>query len=105
MSSVNLELEQALHQLDARSATLLEQLVRNALALVGQNGRRANGVDAKGWPVGYFERTAGSFAGEPLDLPDDAHQPQIWTGDALSFGHQHPDRPAEERVNRRPVPT
>lgn len=32
----------------------------------------ANGAAAGGdWPVGYFEQTAGSFAGEPFDQPDD----------------------------------
>jgi hypothetical protein len=71
MSGVSLELEQALSQLDDESAILLERLVRDALALVRQNGAVPSGglVDAKGWPEGYFERTAGSFANEPFDLP------------------------------------
>ena len=71
MSTVTLELEQALNQLDAQSATLLERLVRDALALVRQKNSPSNATDAKGWPAGYFERTAGSFANEPFDLPDD----------------------------------
>ena len=28
-------------------------------------------VDAKGWPVGFFEETAGCFANEPFDYPAD----------------------------------
>jgi hypothetical protein len=71
MSSVTSELEDTLHQLDARSASLLERLVRDALALVRQSGRGSVITDNQGWPVGYFEQTAGSFANEPLDIPDD----------------------------------
>jgi secreted protein with Ig-like and vWFA domain len=66
MSSVTLELEETLHQLDGRSALLLEQLVRDALALVRQKSN-----SSKGWPPEYFQKTAGSFANEPLDIPSD----------------------------------
>jgi hypothetical protein len=77
MSGVTLELEQALSQLDPRSATLLEQLVRDALALVRQKGLVPSGgpVDARGWPVGYFEKYAGCLVGDdwqpPADPPPD----------------------------------
>jgi hypothetical protein len=71
MTDLTLELERTLNQLDSRSATLLERLVRDALALVRQENPSTGAVDAKGWPVGYFERMAGSFANEPFDLPDD----------------------------------
>ena len=71
MTDVTLELERTLNQLDSQSATLLERLVRDALALVRQKNPSSGAVDANGWPVGYFERTAGSFADEPFDLPDD----------------------------------
>jgi hypothetical protein len=71
MTDVTLELERTLNQLDSRSATLLKRLVRDALALVRQENSSSVAVDAKGWPAGYFERTAGCFANEPFDLPDD----------------------------------
>jgi hypothetical protein len=72
MSGVTIELEQVLHKLDAKSASLLERLVRDALALVQRDGGLAREPDQFGWPAGYFERTAGSFANEPLDFPEDA---------------------------------
>jgi len=73
MSRVTLELEQALHRLDAQSATLLEQLVRDALALVRERGDRTahDSVDAMGWPVGHFEKYAGSLAGDDWQPPAD----------------------------------
>lgn len=71
MSNVTSELEETLHQLDARSATLLERLVRDALALVRQGSSPSGSTDSKGWPLKYFEQTAGSFANEPLEPPDD----------------------------------
>ena len=66
MSAVTVELQQTLSQLDARSAAMLERLVRDALSLVRQKGVAAsNGaVDALGWPVGYFEKYAGCMAGD-----------------------------------------
>ncbi|HET6250658.1 MAG TPA: hypothetical protein VFE47_23420 [Tepidisphaeraceae bacterium] len=71
MSNVTLELEETLQQLDAPAASLLERLVRDALALVRQGGVASRPADSKGWPPGYFEQTAGSFADEPFDIPDD----------------------------------
>lgn len=71
MTDVTLELERTLNKLDARSARLLERLVRDALALVQQESPSSGAADATGWPEGYFEHTAGSFASEPFDLPDD----------------------------------
>ena len=72
MNTLALELAQVLSELDDRSARALERLVRDAMELA--RPAQANGaapVDARGWPVGYFEQTAGSFADEPFDLPDD----------------------------------
>ncbi len=71
MSSVTSELEETLQKLDARAASLLERLVRDAMALVRQGGVASRPTDSRGWPPGYFERTAGSFANEPFDIPDD----------------------------------
>lgn len=28
-------------------------------------------LDAKGYPIGYFEQTAGALAGEPFDEPEE----------------------------------
>jgi len=73
MSGITLELEKTLNQLDARSATLLEQLVRDALALVERNDStpREGAVDARGWPIGHFERYAGSLVGDDWQPPAD----------------------------------
>jgi hypothetical protein len=48
---------------------LLQELQRYLAALVEhqQNGARPSGLQA--WPPGYFQRTAGAFAGEPLERP------------------------------------
>jgi hypothetical protein len=72
MSTLTIELEQILSELDDRSASALERLVRDAMELA--RPAQANGVaavNAQGWPAGYFEQTAGAFAGEPFDLPHD----------------------------------
>jgi len=74
MSAVCLDLEQTLNRLDPHAAAALERLVRDALVLAkSRNGSAAlkAATDARGWPVGYFESTAGSFAGEPLEAPAD----------------------------------
>jgi len=71
MSSVTSELEETLQKLDAPAASLLERLVRDALALARQGNLPSTPADSKGWPPGYFEQTAGSFADEPLNLPSD----------------------------------
>ena len=77
MRGIASELERALAEADARSAALLEQLVRDALALFRQRGVPAAKVpaDANGWPVGYFEKYAGCLAGDdwqpPADPPPD----------------------------------
>jgi len=65
----------------------LERLVRDAVALARQSSGASStsAVDAKGWPMGYFERTAGSFANERFDVPEDpppAPTPEY--GNALS---------------------
>ncbi len=71
MNTLTAQLAQILSELDDRSARALEQLVRDAMELAQR--AQANGAAAvkQGWPAGYFEQTAGSFAAEPFDLPDD----------------------------------
>lgn len=69
MSSVALDLDRVLGQLDSETAALLERAVRDALALAEHRASAAGGIDRLGYPIGYFESTAGSFANEPLEAP------------------------------------
>lgn len=72
MSTVALELDQTLRQLDSDTAALLERAVRDALALAERRStRQTEALDRLGYPVGYFEATAGSFADEQLEPPAD----------------------------------
>jgi hypothetical protein len=71
MSSISVDLENALARLDPGSAAALERLVRDSLALLETRVVHAQELDTRGWPVGYFDRTEGSFAGEPLEAPED----------------------------------
>jgi hypothetical protein len=71
MSSICVDLENALARLDPSSAAALERLVRDSLALLESRVVHGQELDARGWPVGYFDRTEGSFAGEPLEAPED----------------------------------
>lgn len=74
MSMLTLDLQATLNELDPDSATKLERLVRDAMALVQPDKKAAppaTEVDKNGWPVGYFEQTAGCFANEPFDFPAD----------------------------------
>ncbi len=64
-----LDLDRALSRLDSGTAALLERTVRDALALAERRAERNAATDAAGYPVGYFETTAGSFANEPLEAP------------------------------------
>jgi hypothetical protein len=74
MSAIALKLQQTLATLDPAEATLLERIVNDALALVKRRSGKqdVDTVDANGWPVGYFEATAGAFANEPFDMPVDS---------------------------------
>ncbi len=71
MSTVALELDQTLRELDTDTACLLERAVRDELALDQRRHLAAPLLDDLGYPVGYFEATAGSFADEPLEPPPD----------------------------------
>ncbi|MCX6878422.1 MAG: hypothetical protein NTW21_32105 [Verrucomicrobia bacterium] len=74
MSTLTLDLQATLKELDPDSATKLEQLVRDAIALAKPSKAKpveVGAVDKNGWPAGFFEETAGSFANEPLDFPTD----------------------------------
>ena len=67
MSTVALELDQTLRELDSIMASLLEQAVRDALALAQRRRQPSSSMDGLGYPTGYFAATAGSFADEPLE--------------------------------------
>ena len=69
MSSLACDLERVLIGLDSDTARLLERAIRDALALAERRAANPVAVDALGYPVNYFETTAGSFAHEPLDAP------------------------------------
>lgn len=69
MSSLALELDRVLRSVDAATASALEREVRNAIANEEQHAGAEVGVDAMGYPIGYFEATAGCFASEPLQAP------------------------------------
>jgi len=71
MSLIGEELEATLKELGADSVVLLERLVRDAMDLARTCGTGVGETDERGWPTGYFEETAGSFANEPLDFPVD----------------------------------
>jgi len=62
------QLDQLFGQLDPKTASLLEKVIQDAVELA----RRETPVqqtDDLGYPIGYFEATAGSFADEPLERP------------------------------------
>jgi hypothetical protein len=63
MSTIAQELDQRLRTLDPATAERMTQLVRDALALVGNGSAHA-------WPDGYFVRTAGALAGEKFERPE-----------------------------------
>ncbi len=69
MSPLAFDLDRVLSQLDSDTAALLERAVRGALALAERRVAPAVAADAFGYPAGYFEATAGSFADEALEAP------------------------------------
>lgn len=71
MSTLAADLQTTLKQLDPDSASKLERLVRDAMALAQPPKSKVGEVDANGWPVGYWEKFAGCLADEEWDLPDD----------------------------------
>ena len=69
MNALAYDLDRTLDRLDCRTAVLLEKAVRDALALAEHRSAFTEVTDALGYPMGYFEATAGSFADEPLEAP------------------------------------
>jgi hypothetical protein len=71
MSTLTVDLQATLRKLDPDSASKLERLVRDAMALADGSPPRSGEVDANGWPVGHFEKFAGCLAGEDWEPPAD----------------------------------
>jgi len=73
MSAIAEELDAKLKTLDARAASSLEKLVRDALELVeGQNG----GVRSERLPSDFFTRIAREFGSEPFERPPQGESEQ-----------------------------
>ena len=64
MTAIAHELDEKLKTLDDATAASVERLVRDALKLAS-----APRKSASHWPLGFFEETAGAFAGEPFERP------------------------------------
>lgn len=71
MSTLTLDLQATLQELDPDSASKLERLVRDAMDLAQPAKAKPGEVDANGWPVGHFEKYAGCLAGEEWEPPAD----------------------------------
>jgi hypothetical protein len=71
MTTLPLDLQATLQELDPDSAMKLERLVRDAMALAQPSKPTPAAVDANGWPVGHFEKYAGCLAGEEWEPPAD----------------------------------
>ena len=77
MSAISEQLDARLKTLDARAASSLEKLVRDALELVEtQNGAARPGR----LPPDFFKRIASEFGGEPFERPPqgDFEQREGW---------------------------
>ena len=72
MSRLTVDLQTTLTELDSDTATKLERLVRDAMALVRSAKKtESSGVDANGWPLGYFERTYGCLSDHEFEASAD----------------------------------
>ena len=77
MSDIAEQLDAKLRTLDAKAASSLEKLVRDALELVEtQNG----GVPPQRLPPDFFTRIAREFGGEPFERPPqgESEQREAW---------------------------
>ena len=60
----------AISELQSAPETIAREALDYILFLKSRNiGASTGAVDAMGYPSGYFESTAGSFANEPLERP------------------------------------
>jgi hypothetical protein len=68
MSAIAQELDRTLRSLDPQAALSLTSAVNEVLAKFRPLKSRDPGDN--GWPAGYFEATAGAFAEEPFERPE-----------------------------------
>ena len=73
MNRLAQQLDEKLRALDPQRASELESRVREALQQVEQD---AADDRRSGWPVGYFDDTAGKLAGEEFQRPEQGELPQ-----------------------------
>lgn len=71
MNKIAKMLDEKLQSLDPKLAEDLASTVLEAIKRAEQKHGEANG-----WPEGYFEETAGSFADEPLERAPQGELPQ-----------------------------
>ena len=76
MSVIAEQLDAKLKTLDAKAASSLEKLVRDALELV----ETQNGVQPERLPPDFFTRIAREFGGEPFERPSQGEfeQREAW---------------------------
>ena len=72
MTAIAQALEETIGRLDPAREKFLEELVRDAISRA--ENVEPNGSD-KEWPLGFFEKTAGAFANEPFERPDQGKYP------------------------------
>jgi len=69
MTAIARELDEKLRQLDARSASSLEKLVRNALELVEAQNGNVPAPKPMHLPSDFFIKVAHEFGPEPFERP------------------------------------
>ena len=75
MNALVQELDRQLSHLDPETAARVERLVRDALALAEDGAPAKGSPGGPQWPPGYFDRTAGSLAGERFDRAEQGAVP------------------------------
>ncbi len=80
MTALAIEVDRVINRLSSPAREELEDVVRAALTHAERKAAW-DGVpkDARGYPVGYFEETAGCFANEPFDEPEELPLPPAKT--------------------------
>ena len=76
MSALELEIAETLKTLDPARARAFERALHDLLSVVRRDAApprpATNGaVDAKGWPVGYWDSVVGSLADDDWEPPAD----------------------------------
>lgn len=71
MNKIAKILDEKLQSLDPKQAEALASTVLEAIKQIDRSNDAANG-----WPEGYFEETAGSFADEPLERAPQGELPE-----------------------------